>query len=283
MGQAKVVIDTAASMPPELVEKYGFGMARYAVQFGDESYLDNGIDLPVGQFDGKRQSSGIVPKTGIPSTGQFVEIYRSIAEPGDTIYSIHVGTKLSGIVSSAQLAAQEVPEFDVVVIDSNSVCMTQGFMAIEAAEAIRAGKSKEEILAVIEGTRNRLDFFSVSVELEYLKESGRIVGAERSADAAVRNVPIIQLKDGSAGVTEQARTQNGALKRVIELIRERAGGKPIKRMAIVHADREPVALKYRDMVEKALAPEQMLFGQLGITLMTHLGPGTLATAVLYSE
>ena len=49
------------------------------------------------------------------------------------------------------------------------------------------------------------------------------------------------------------------------------------------ADREPVALKYRDMVEKELAPEQMLFGQLGITLMTHLGPGTLATAVLYSE
>ena len=282
MGQAKVVIDTAASMPPDMIEKYGFGMARYAVQFGDESYLDNGIDLPVEAFDAKRQSSGIVPKTGIPPTGQFVALYRSIAQPGDTIYSIHVGTKLSGIVGAAQMAAQEVPELDVVVIDSNSVCMTQGFMAIEAAEAIRAGKSKEEILAVIEDVKKRVDFYSVSVELEYLKESGRIVGAERSADAAVRNVPIIQLKDGSAGVTEQARTQNGALKRVIELIRERAGGKPIKRIAIVHADREPVALKYREMVEAELAPEQMLFGQLGITLMTHLGPGTLATSVLHS-
>jgi fatty acid-binding protein DegV len=77
-------------MPPDMIEQYGVGMARYAVRFGDESYLDNGIDLPVEAFDAKRQSSGIVPKTGILS-GQ---LWRSIARSHSlaTIYSIHVGT-----------------------------------------------------------------------------------------------------------------------------------------------------------------------------------------------
>ncbi len=283
MGQIKFVVDTAASMPPELVKKYGFGIARYAVQFGNESYLDNGKEMTEAEFEAKRVESGIVPKTGIPSTGQFVEIYQSIAKPGDTIFSIHVGTKLSSIVGAAQSAAQELPDFDIVVFDSNNVGMGQGLMAIEAAEAARAGKSKEEILALLEAVKNQVDFFSTSVELEYIKESGRIVGAERSADAAVKNIPIIRLKDGAAGVTEQARTQNGALKRTIELIKERAAGKPIKRVGISHANREEVALKYREMVQSELAPQELAFGQLGITLMVHLGPGALATSVQYTE
>ena len=48
--------------------------------------------------------------------------------------------------------------------------------------------------------------------------------------------PIIQLKGRLRRCDELARhaKQNGALKRVIELIKERAGGKPVKRMAIVH-------------------------------------------------
>lgn len=283
MGQMRFVVDTAASMPPYLVEKYDFAVARYAVQFGTESYLDNGKDLTEAEFETKRIESGVVPKTGIPPVGQFVEIYRSIAKPGDTIFSIHVGTKLSGIVGTAQSAAQEVPELDIVVFDSNSVSMAQGLMAIEAAEAARAGKNRDEILALLERVKNQTDFFSTSVELEYIKESGRIVGAERAADAAVKNIPIIRLKDGAAGVTEQARTQNGALKRTIELIKERAAGKPIKRLAISHANREEVALKYREMIESELSPQDLAFGQLGITLMVHLGPGALATSVLYTE
>ena len=283
MSEVKVVVDTAVSMPPELVEKYGFGVARYTVQFGDESFLDDGTALTEDEFETKRTESGLVPKTAIPSTGQLIEIYRSISKPGDTIFSVHVGGKISGVVSATQVAAQEVTDRDVVVIDSDIVCMTAGFMAIEAAEAGAAGKSKEEIVALMDELRDQIDFFSISVELEYIKESGRIIGGDTAADSAVKNVPIIHFQDGKPGVTEQARTQNGALKRIIELVKERAGGKPIKRLAVIHANREPVALKYRDMVEKELAPQEIIFGQLGITLMTHLGPGGLTTCVQYSE
>ena len=40
---------------------------------------------------------------------------------------------------------------------------------------------------------------------------------------------------------------------------------------------------YCEMVESGVSPQNLYFGQLGITLMTHLGPGALATSVLYSE
>ena len=282
MGQIKVVTDTAASVPPELVAKYGLGIARYAVNFGTESFVDDGIELSVDGFEAKRTETGQVPKTGIPSAGQFVQLFRSIAQPGDTIFSVHIGSKISGIVGSAQMAAAEVPELNVVVYDTHTVSMATGFLAIAAAEAAQAGATKDEITKVINDTRPRIDFLSTSVELEYIKESGRIIGGDKAADAAVKNVPILRFQDGKPGVVELTRTHNTAMKRSIELFRETAAGRRIKKLAISHANREEVAMKYREMVERELAPQEIVFGQLGITLMAHLGPGALLTSVLYA-
>lgn len=82
---------------------------------------------------------------------------------------------------------------------------------------------------------------------------------------------------------EQARTQNAVLKRIIDIIKTRANGRPIRRLAIAHANRETVAQKYREMIEQDLAPQELFFNQLGTTLMTHLGPGALTTSVLYGD
>jgi DegV family protein with EDD domain len=283
MGQIKVVTDSAASLIPELQEKYQIAVCPYSVQFGSESFVDNGVDMTVAEFEQKRVTSGVVPKTGIPSSGRFVDLYRSIAQPGDTTFSIHCGTKLSGIVGSATIAAGEVPELDVVVFDTNSVGMVEGWMSIAVTEAAAAGADRQALIDLLKELQTRTDFISTSVELEYIKESGRITGGAKASEAAVKTVPIIRVQDGKAGVIEQARTQNAVLRRIIEVIKQRAGDRPVKRLAISHANREEVAARYREMVEKELAPGEISFGQLGITLMTHLGPGSLATSVEYEK
>jgi DegV family protein with EDD domain len=283
MGQIRLVTDTAASVTPEMAKKYDIHIAQYSVQFGTESFVDNGVDMTVAEFEQKRVTSGLVPKTAIPASGKLVELYRTIAKPGDTIFSIHVGSKLSGIVGAANLAKEEVPDLDVVVFDTDSVSMVEGWMCVEVAEAAAMGASRQDLIDLLNDLKNRTDFFSTSVELEYIKESGRIAGAEKAADAAVKTVPIIRMQDGKAGVIEQARTLNAVMRRTIELIKARAGDRPVKRLAIVHANREEIALRYRDMVEKELAPRELSFGQLGITLMVHLGPGSLSTCVVYDK
>ncbi len=283
MGQIKVVTDSAASLIPELQEKHHIVVCPYSVQFGSESFIDDGIELPVAEFEEKRITSGLVPKTAIPSSGRFVELYRSIAEPGDTIFSIHCGTKLSGIVGSATIAAGETPDLDVVVFDTDSVGMVEGWLAIEVAEAAAKGASRQALIDLLKDLQTRTDFISTSVELEYIKESGRITGGAKASEAAVKTVPIIRIQDGKAGVIEQARTQSAVLRRIIEIIKQRAGDRPVKRLAISHSNREQGALKYREMIEKELAPGEISFGQLGITLMTHLGPGALATSVEYEK
>ncbi len=280
MGKIKIVTDTAASMPLDLAERYGIAVIPYSIQFATESYRD-GIDIDVETFHQKLRSEGTMPKTAIPAPGQFVELYQSIAEPGDSIISVHVGRKISGICDSAELAAADLPDFDITVIDTNSVSMKTGLMALEAARAVEAGKGKEEILALIEEVSENTLFFATSVELEHIKESGRIVGAEEAADSAVKVKPVIRFIDGVPQVIDKKRTQSAVLKRIIELVKEEAAGRSIKQAAIVHANVEPVALEFKAQVEEALAPQAIIVVELGPTLTVHLGPGSLSLAPHY--
>jgi fatty acid-binding protein DegV len=54
-------------------------------------------------------------------------------------------------------------------------------------------------------------------------------------------------------------------------------------VAIVHANVEEIALKFKERVEKELAPKVTLVSQLGPTLTVHLGPGSLALVPFYSS
>jgi len=171
----------------------------------------------------------------------------------------------------------------VEVVDSNIVCMPMGFMVLEAAKAAEAGKTKDEILALIEEVKENTGFFATSVELEFIKESGRIVGAEEAAESAVKVKPIITFTDGVPGVIEKVRTQSAVLGRMIELAKEKAAGRAIEQVAIVHANVEEIALQFKERVEKELAPKMTLVSQLGPTLTVHLGPGSLALVPFYSS
>jgi DegV family protein with EDD domain len=282
MAEIKIVTDSTCSLPPELISQYGITVVPYAIQFAKESYRD-GVDIDVEQFEEKVRSEGDMPKTAIPSPGEFAEVYGAVAEQADTIISIHAGKKVSGICGSAELGAAEVPEVHVEVVDSNIVSMPMGFMVLEAAKAVQAGKTKDEILAIIEEVKENTGFFATSVELEFIKESGRIVGAEDAAESAVKVKPIITFTDGVPGVIEKARTQSAVLGRMIELAKEKAAGRAIEQVAIVHANVEEIALQFKERVEKELAPKVTLVTQLGATLTVHLGPGSFVLVPFYGS
>ncbi len=282
MAKVKIVTDSTCSLPPELISQYGITVVPYAIQFASGSYRD-GVEIDIKQFEEKVRSEGDMPKTAIPSPGEFAEVYRALAKQTDTIVSIHAGKKISGICGSAELGAAEVPEVQVEVVDSNITCMPMGFMVLEAAKAAEAGKTKDDILALVEKVKENTAFFATSVELEFIKESGRIVGAEEAAESAVKVKPIITFTEGVPQVIEKARTQSAVFGRIIELAREKAAGRTVEQAAIVHANVEEIALQFKERVEKELAPKEVMVTQLGPTLTVHLGPGSLVLVPFYGS
>ena len=114
----RIVTDGAADLPPEWEKEYDINVIPINIHFGEKTYLQF-VDLDFEGFYKMVGETKDFPKTSQPSPHQFVEYYKKIAQPGDSILSMHVTSKLSGTYASAVAAAEEVKDtFNVVTVDS---------------------------------------------------------------------------------------------------------------------------------------------------------------------
>ena len=216
----RIVTDGAVDLPAEWYGQYDIQRIPINVHFGEQKTFIQDVELDQDGFyklvDGKSLPH---PKTSQPSPHQFVEFYKKVAQPGDTILSIHITSKLSGTYASSVTAAEELKgTFNVVPVDTLCGTMGTAFMCRSARQMERAGKSVEEIVKFIEGIRSQTHVVLTLDTLEYARRSGR-VGALRSALASALNLkPIALLKDGLVEMVDRVRTRKAAIERSAKLI-----------------------------------------------------------------
>jgi len=275
----RIVTDGAADMPPEWGAEFRIDTIPINVQFGDKTYLQF-VDLDFDGFYKMIEETRTIPKTSQPSPHQFTEFYKKIAQPGDTILSMHVTSKLSGTYASAVAAADEVKEqFTVIPFDSAGGSMGLGFMCRAARLMERSGKGVEEIVAYLESIRDKVQIILTLDTLDYARMSGR-VGTLSAALASVLNVkPIATLENGLINMVEKVRTRKTALERVLQLGQQKIGDAPVF-MAVMHARDPKSGEALLEEAKKHFNVKQSVLTDLSISLAVNFGPGTVGL-VLY--
>ncbi len=288
MSTIALVTDSTANMPEELVRRYGVTVVPLYVRFGEtvqKDYVEHPPALFYQRLAEVKAAGGELPKTSQPTPADFETTYRAIARGGaKDILSVHVASKMSGTLNSAQIAGEAVsPQAHVHPVDSTTISMQMSFMVIEAGEAIRRGGGVQEALAAIEKVRaNSCTFFTVT-EVEHIEASGRVEGADKMAEAEIKVRPVIGIFDGQAKVVSPERTQRAATEKVIELTRTRLQGLKIKGVAVVHTH----ALDRAEAL-KARVPDVLGYKgpvpvvDMGPVLAVHVGPGVVGFAA-YGE
>ena len=276
----RIVTDGAADMPPAWETEFDIQVIPINIQFGDKTYLQY-VDLDTAGFYRKVDETKTIPKTSQPSPHQFVEFYKKVAQPGDTILSIHITSKLSGTYASAVQAAEEVKEtYNVIPFDSMVGSVGIGFMCREARKMERAGKSAPEIIQALEAVAPRVRIILTLDTLEYARMSGR-VGAMRAALASLMNVkPVAELHDGTLAMTERVRTRKASIDRILAIGETEFGKKPVFLGVVQANDRASgEALMERARKHFNVVGEPVMT-DLSISVAANLGPGTVGL-VLY--
>lgn len=280
----RIVTDGAVDLPAEWYQQYDIQRIPINVHFGEQKTFIQDVELDQDGFyklvDGKSLPH---PKTSQPSPHQFVEFYKKIAQPGDTILSIHITSKLSGTYASSVTAAEELKgTFNVVPVDTLCGTMGTAFMCRSARQMERAGKSVEEIVKFIEGIRNQTHVVLTLDTLEYARRSGR-VGALRSALASALNLkPIALLKDGLVEMVDRVRTRKAAIERVLTIARESVGDKPVH-VGVVHARDLATGQSLLNEAKKVLNVKESFLTDLSISLVINFGPGTVGIVLYPAE
>jgi DegV family protein with EDD domain len=275
MAGIRIVTDSACDLPPELADEYQIDVVPLTIRFGDEELLDR-RDLTPEQFWARCASSPRLPETAAPAPGAFQEAYRRAAQEGATgIVCVNLSSALSATYQAAVTAAQAVAgEVPVRVVDSRSVSIAQGLMALTAARMAREGKALDDVAGAAEDLVARTRVFAALDTLENLKKGGRIGGAEAFLGSLLSIKPIIEVRDGVVESESRQRTRGRSLQYLVDKVRQFG---EVENLAVVHA-RAPDLDQLLDLLAPVYPRERILVGQVGPVIGTHAGPGTIGVA-----
>lgn len=270
----KIVVDGSADMPEEWKEKYDVHILPLNIHFGNRQYIQ-GVDLSMAEFYRMVNQNRVIPKTSLPSPQQIAEFYSKLAKKGETILSIHVGSKMSGTFAAAQMAARDLLGiYNVVPIDSASGSAVLAFMTKEAREMERCGASLDDILQRLDYIRKNAVLVFTLDNLEFARMSGRVSALQERLTTILQIKPIILLKDGMLDMADKVRTRSRSIDRMIEMVRERVGGKLVN-AAVIHAADLVTGQAIMEKISSIFNIEEAFLTELSVAVAANLGPHTV--------
>jgi DegV family protein with EDD domain len=275
----QIVTDSATDTQMLKNSELKFPIVPLKVSLGEKSYRD-GIDISADDFYKELETNPALPITSQPSVGEFAEVYRKAAKTDPDILSIHMSSGLSGTVDSARAAAKLVPEANVTVYDTKTLSGIAGWQAAMAFNAIKAGWSREKILAKLdEITANSHTFYTLK-ELKYLIHGGRISHIKGLLASMLQIKPIIGVDkiNGKYFQIGQARSFNNALNGLVDTVSKMLPGVDTIKVQVMHGANPEGAETLKEKINQAFKCSWLPTGQISFVLGAHTGPSLVGFA-----
>jgi DegV family protein with EDD domain len=273
-GRVAVVTDSTSDLGP-LAAQNGIEVVPLTIRFGNEEFRD-GVDLTETEFYRKLDESQTTPITAQPTPALFAQTYRRLLDGGaDKIVSIHLPATLSGTINAAAIAASEIGEGRIDVIDSRTATAGLGMLALDAARRAAAGEDATAIAAAVRADVPKVQLFATIPSLTYLARGGRIGHLSGLVGNVLKIVPILTLVDGSLKEYAKVRTFARAVDQIVEIATTRLAGSRGARVAVIHSMSPDLAQTVSDRLSAAARLGSIYICPVGPTVGTHAGPGAI--------
>jgi DegV family protein with EDD domain len=276
-----IVTDTNSSLPSDISSKYKIIQVPIKIQFGEKSYTTS-EDIDDRKLFELIDKQHALPTTAAPSPNAFKDAFQTaLNQKADQIICICCSSEVSATYNAALMAAEMFPSGDISVIDSQQLCLAEGFQVLHAAKAAIKGLDKDEILDLIQDLQGRIHVYGALPTLKYLAMGGR-VGKLAAGFADTFNIkPILTSQDGKLELLEKVRTWRKARERLIELAEGCTDGKNIIEVGLIHVNnQEGVAALHEMLAEKLSLPETALTAEFTPGLSVHTGSGVIGFVLI---
>jgi len=273
----KIITDSTVDLPPELVEKYNIEIVPLKIHLGEETYRDY-FDINLDEFYHRLRTTDLFPTTTQPSPQDFVETYRQLSLEDDCLISIHLSSKLSGTYQSAIVAAQQLSELKIHVIDSQQASLGLGNIVLEVAKAVEAENEVDEVLSLMNRVMSQTKtYFSVD-SLEYLRRGGRIGEAQSFLGAMLKIKPLLALQDGEIVPVEKLRGRQKLIRRMVQLVQDDVNNLGALRASLVFSDNEEFLSTLSQELEEIENLAIEYTSKIGGVITSHVGPEVIGVS-----
>lgn len=272
----KIVTDSTSDLPAQIVQELGITVVPVYLRFGEMVYRD-GVDISEDEFYRKLVDSPIHPSTSQPAPADFADVYSRLSRETDEIVSIHVTSSQSGTYNSA-LQGRELAQTrcHIEVVDSLSLSMGLGMVAMGAARLAKSGESLQAVMEEIRQAIPNIHLLGVFDTLKYLLLGGRIGKAKALLGSMLNVKPLLTMRNGELSPVGLARTRARGVDRLFDFAKNAFN---IQELAIVHSTTPDEAGSLRERIASIFDKGQIHLTRLGPALGVHGGPGTLVLAL----
>jgi DegV family protein with EDD domain len=135
MGNIAIITDTDSSLPFELAARKNIYQVPVIVHFGEESYEAVYAINDADTF-GRIDKEGKLPTMSAPAPGRFISAFNNAFIGGaEKIICLCVSSAMSATYTAAVTASESFPDHQITVIDSATLSMGLGYMALAVADA----------------------------------------------------------------------------------------------------------------------------------------------------
>lgn len=279
----RVVTDSTCDIPAEIARKLSISMVPLYIHFGGKTYRD-GVDLDVDRLYYELAHSKEIPRTSIPSPGDFATVYNDLAKETDQIISIHLSPGYSGTCNAARLGKSYVEDkCRVEVVDSGSVSVGLALIVIASAKAAQKGKNLDQVSDLVHEIIPQVrmfgetNSFSPVLKGKRLRLSRRLILLGKVGTALGARM-LGEIYDGGKILSPAVVLgQKRALNKLERWAGEVAG---VKEIGIAYSTMASEAEMLADQLQSVVPEEHILVTRFGCATSTYIGPGALAMAVI---
>ncbi len=279
-----LVTDSTCDLSQDLMDQYQVNMLPLNINFGESHYLDK-ITIQPEQFYALLDQHQEFPKTAQINEKAFVNLYTRLSANYDSIIAIHLTDKFSGTYFNSQKAAATVSKdsnIPISVLNSKNLSGALGLLILRAAQAIEAGYTHEEVVALTEKSiKDTLIFVSVKT-LKYMVRGGRVSHTKGFIAKLLNVKPIVSMdENGASFIFGKTYSQQSNIVKVIMHIRSISRGREIWNYIVLHAQNEEAAAWYTDKMKKFSGKEPAAVVNISPVIGANAGIGTAAIALQF--
>ena len=283
MADYVISTDTSCDFPLEYVQEHQLPLVTlfYSIDgVSGSNGCPNAEELK--NFYDKMRA-GAQTKTQQASIEDTEQVFREVAQQGKDLLHIAFSSGLSGTANAARLAAEnimeEFPDRKIVVIDSLCASLGQGLLVDYAIRQREQGKTLEETAQwVQEHIQNLCHLFTVE-DLKYLQRGGRISKTTALVGTMIGIKPVLHVdEEGKLVPIAKVRGRKASVQTLVQKMEENIGSFRQQKQTIFisHGDCLEDAKALAQMVKEKFGYDDFLINNVGPTIGSHSGPGTLA-------
>lgn len=271
-----LVTDSSSDIPGTLSAELGVLVVPTRFAFDHDTHVDQ--TLSAQEFYGRMRVESHSPRTfGAPESA-FREAFERALEGANAVLCLVTPFDVSPSFTTASAAMLSMDNVDIKILNPGVASVGLCALLTSLAPGVTAGWTREHVINVLDIIEPQCETLFVPADTTWLERAGRMPLIEDRIGQVDGATAIVRVGTRITGVTQES-TRAAAIAKAVAIAGARADPGSRLNVTVTHADAPQLADEVAARMRARWSVARMVVTELGSTLGSQLGPGTIGIGV----